>query len=50
MIPLPEGASAAVEVLLAGASVSVIDLPGEVSANLELVAQLLAEAVLVPAD
>ncbi len=49
-IPLPEGVSNAMEVLLTGASVSVIDLPGDVAASLALVAQLLAEAVLVPAD
>jgi hypothetical protein len=40
----------AVRVLLLGEPVAVIDLPGDLNANLELVRRLLAEAVLVPAD
>jgi hypothetical protein len=40
----------AVRVLLLGEPVAVIDLPGDLNANLELVCRLLAEAVLVPAD
>jgi hypothetical protein len=40
----------AVRVLLLGEPEAVIDLPGDLNANLELVRRLLAEAVLVPAD
>ena len=38
------------EALLTGAVSRLIDLPGDPAVNLALVAQLLAEAVLVPAD
>src|SRR4051794_28429057 len=49
-IALPDGATGAVEALLAGGVTRVLDLPGDPAITQALVGQLLAEAVLVPAD